>query len=158
VSPYAPYQAEQIARAEQWLPAVYAQVPEVTSADKAYAWMRANDLYVPRAYVRETWSAIIRGQDYVSIANRLPDEALVPRDWMQESIFHYEHQYIYIVKTEGKDSYTGLRRTDYVTVESDESLTIGEIQATAAGQAFDYGTMIFADDFVVELDTIKRSA
>jgi len=158
VAPYAPYQAEQLARAEQWLPSVYAQVPEVTSADKAYQWLRANDMYVPRSYVREMWGNIIRGQDLVSIANRLPDAALVPRDWMQESVFHYASKYIYIVKTEGTDSYTGLRRTDYVTVESNESLTIGEVQAQAAGKAFAYGTMIFSDEFTVSLDTIKVSA
>ena len=155
---YAPYQAEQLARAEQWLPSVYAQVPEVTSADKAYQWLRANDMYVPRAYVRETWGNIIRGQDLVSIANRLPDEAVVPRDWMQPSVFHYDSKYVYIVKTEGTDVNSGLRRTDYVTVESDENLTIAEIQSQAAGKAFDYGTMIFADDFTVDLDTIKISA
>jgi len=149
------YKPEQLARAEQWLPAVLARVPEVTSADKAYAWMRANDLYVPRSYVREKWGEIIRGQEYLSIVNRLSENDMVPRRWMEESVFEFGSQYNYVMKITGVDIASGELREEFMTVASNDNLTVEEIQGQAVNAASRYGFATIDPSFDVGFDTIK---
>ena len=149
------YRLEQLRRAEQWLPGVREQVPEVTSADSAFAWMRDHDMYVPRADVRDMWRALETDEGYVAIANRLPYEELVPRAWMSETQFEYGHRYNYIVKLSGQDSITEEYREELVTIVSDESLSVGEVFAMAADDAFRYGLMTEVPSFDVGFDVIK---
>jgi len=149
------YRQEHLARAEQWLPAVMARVPEVTSADKAYTWMRENDLYVPRAYVREKWGEIIRGQETISIVNRLSENDRVPRRWMEESAFEFGSQYNYVMKLSGVDIASGALKEDFMTVSSHENLTVEEIQGQAVNAALAYGIATFDPSFELEFDTIK---
>jgi len=148
------YKLEQLARAEQWLPAVLARVPEVTSADKAYAWMRDNDLYVPRAYVRDRWAEIIRGQEYITIINRLDADDLVPRRWMEDTSFEYGSKYIYTMKLTGLDIASGESRSEFMNVVSNENLTVEEIQGQAVNAALSYGIATFDPSFDVTFDTI----
>jgi len=149
------YRENYRAAAEQWLPSVVSRAPEITSADKAYAWMRDNDLYVPRAYVREQWGTIIRGAEKIDIINRLSDADLIPRAWMQDTSFEYGKRYNYIIKMTGTDIETGQIREEYMTVISDENLTIGEIQGQAVNAAASYGFVTWEPDFDVSFDTVK---
>jgi len=150
------YTTEQLIRAEQWLPAVIAQVPEVTSADKAYTWMRENDLYVPRSYVRTKYAEIIRGAEHIDIINRLPENNLVPRRWMEETSFEYKQKYNYIMKLSGVDAFTTEPREEFTNVASDEELSIGQAKLTALETAFEYGFNVLSAPFDISFDVIKR--
>ena len=149
------YAQEQLARAETWLPSMMARVPEMKSADTAYAWLRDNDMYVPRSYVREVWGSVIRGADMIDIVNRLSETDIVPRSWMTETSFQYGAKYNYIMKIEGQDIASGEARKEYITVTSDENLTVGEAQGEAVSAAVRYGIATFTGDFSVSFDIIK---
>jgi len=127
------------ARAEQWLPSLIARIPGVTSADKAYATFRDIGMYIPRSYVRSAWGEIIRGQSRISIIHRMGHEDRVPRDWMQETSFEYAERYNTIVNVGKVRDAKGFLVDQFVTVQSGENLTIGEILSTATQSAFDYG-------------------
>jgi len=150
-----PERLAHLKQAEQWLPAVRSDVPEVTSADTAYAWMRDHDMYVPRADVRDIWRALKTDSGYISIANRLSYDDLVPRTWMSDTTFEYGSKYNYIVRLTGQDAITGESREEMVTVTSEENLSVGEVFALAADDAFRYGLMTEIPSFDVSFDTIK---
>jgi len=149
------YAEEMRARAEQWVPAAYARAEGVTSADKAYQWMRTHDMYVPRQYVREAWAQSVRNQSTMDVANRLPWNELVPSKWMEETSFEYGRKYNYIVETEGFDPAQGETRKQTVTIVSDESLTMGEVFARAADAAFQYGVATALPSFSTTLVNVK---
>lgn len=150
-----PYQQEQRARAEQWLPSVMARAEGVTSADKAFAWMREHDIYVPRATVREVWREVIRGAEHIDIVNRLPWVDRVPRDWMEQTGFQYGHTYNYMVRVGEMRDKDGVLQDVYVTVTSEENLTIGEVLADATDAAFNYGINTVDPGYAPTIDVIK---
>ena len=149
------YKDEQKARAEQWIPGMLSRVPEITSADKAYQWLRDNDSYVPRAYVREVWGEIIRGAERIDIVNRLAETDIIPRDWMTPTSFEYGSEYNYIVKLSGVDMASGDLREEYTTVSSQVNLTIEEIQGRTVDAALRYGFATIDPTFDISFDSIK---
>jgi len=153
--PVTPYQQEQRARAETWMAAMLAREPTITSADKAYDWLRQHDYYVPREAVRYAWRETIRGAEHIDLVNRLEEQERVPRSWMEETSFRYGQAYNYIVEIAGRDSATGEVRKEYVTVTSQENLTLGEVFADAAQAAYDYGYMVWAPDYQPSISEIK---
>ena len=150
-----PYAAEMYARAEVWVPSILAREPGVTSADKAYAYLRDAGYAVPRSAVREVWREAIRGQDYIAIANRLESEDRVPESWMTPTEWDYSHRYNYVVEISGTNDITGLPETRHVTVTSDTLITIGEAEGDAANAAFNYGLNIVGGDFAMSLSSVR---
>ena len=122
------------ARAEAWLPGVIAREPEITSADKAYYYMREHGLYVPRSYVREVWRELVRAETYRPLFDRLPEGEYIPERFYRETSFRTKAKYTHVVKIEGYNRNTGEPITRYAAVISDDRLTVGEI----LDDAFDY--------------------
>jgi len=146
------YREEQIERAARWVPSFYAQHEGITSADALYAAMREGDQYVPRWAVREAWANGVKAIDNTDLLNRLGDEIVPAASRHDERPWKTQEEWLYHVKITGTDIYTGLPMSQYVTVETSERVSIGEIKASALGCIRDYNFDAFKGDLAAEIE------
>jgi len=126
------------AKAEAWVPTIGLREPTITSADKAYAWMREHEMYVPRAYVRDVWRETKRGDTYIDMVNRLTPDMTIPRTWHKEGYSKIKGNYLIVGELTGRDLFTGEEVTHTVGLVYEEAPTVGEIQEEMERFAMDY--------------------
>jgi len=147
------YREEQIERAARWVPSFYAQHEGITSADALYAAMRESGQYVPRWAVREAWASGVKAIDNTDLLNRLGDEIVPARSRHDERpTWKTQEEWVYHVKITGTDIYTGLPMSQYVTVETPERVSIGEIKYDALGTIGNYNFDAFKGDLAAEIE------
>lgn len=139
---------------QQWLEGMRREVPEVTSADKAYAWGREHELIAPRWAWRDQWEIEGRRRRYQPVYQRFEEDERIPRDWMESTEFRYGTPYAYIVKTGEVVDEEGITRPAHVTVTSDVNLSIREILEDA--EVFTWESWPTVDPFAY-IPTIEHS-
>jgi len=135
------------ARAEAWVPGIARQVDTVTSADKAYLWMRNNNYYVPRKYVRDVWREVKEQENNLPIINRMDDNQLIPRSMHRNTWSNIRRNNRYVVEIRGQYTDTGEEAIRTIAIDSDKQLSIGEIYGQASEFARNYGVALAAEGF-----------
>lgn len=136
--------------AEQWIGRIWREIPGITSADKAYAWMRDHELYAPRRYVRAAWREMIGMYGNIPYIQSLPSHYKIPRRMYAETAQAYKEKYVYRVQIRGRHIETGEEMTKWVTITDDHALTVGALGESGFGFAWVY-------DFETELITPEIS-
>lgn len=108
--------------AESYIGAVIREVG-ITSADNYYDWLRENDLYVPRAIVRDVWREEGAASHYSDVLERYDLTAPIPRSWYAESDKAYIDRYGVRVRVEEYNPFTGETESKSYFMTSDQSIT-----------------------------------
>ena len=148
------------ARAQSWITAGTEWPAEVTSADKAYAWMRDHAYYIPRQYVRDVWRESVYHKGYVPLINRLSDEQLIPRRWQQTGYQEIPTNYRYIVRIEGTVRETGEPMSRTIAIDTDDAMSLGEIRddAEQAAEIYEFEMIGIGERIYIEATYHRRGA
>jgi hypothetical protein len=106
-----------------------------TSADDLYQTLRGTEFYAPRSIVRQVWNETVRGISYLPIINKLGEDEGIPRSWVHSTSWQYEQPFAAVVKITGKDPFTQIESSDFVTVLYDNMPTTGQIYSDASDLA-----------------------
>ena len=142
------------ARAQAWIPAAIGGDVGVTSADAAYVWLRDNDYYVPREYVRDVWREEIRGEQFIDPINRFDDERTIPRTWYKSGYQKIPTSNRYILEIRGHLEGEFEEVTRSIAIDSDEQLTVGELKEIALQYADYYHFSLAGEDFDVAFTSV----
>jgi len=126
--------------AEQWLEAAVREAG-ITSADKFYAWLRDNGLYVTRSIVRDVWKEYKYAFPYLEVIQRLDPAHLIPRSWYRETESEYINRYAYKYEITFYNPEEGTSETRTMLVRSDTPLTRKDAEWAAWELASEYGDM-----------------
>jgi len=107
--------------------------------------MREHDLYIPRAIVREVWGNIREAETKETFIQALPSEQTIPQSWHRVTEQQYEEAYSYVISLTGHLATTGQTVERYVTIESPEQMTVGDIQTAAISFAAMYEFAIISE-------------
>lgn len=117
-----------------WLRALAEQYVEqamisagVTSADKYYAWLRDNELGVPRSLAREVWREYRASYEWLSLLERYPEREVIPRRWYASTDSDYIEKYGYKARVTYIDPETGETREKTFLVKSGVALNRKEV-------------------------------
>jgi hypothetical protein len=106
-----------------------------TSADALYDVLRNSEFYAPRSVVREVWNETVRGISYVPNINALGEDEGIPRSWVHSTSWQYEQPFAAVVKLTGKDPFTQIESSEFVTVLYGNMPTTGQILSDASDLA-----------------------
>jgi len=141
---YTPAMQANIAKADNWLPLIAGASPQITNIDALWDTTRDTPLGTPREAFRIAYREYRDHLGFLELVNRLPEEDLTPRSWHKDGFQHMSSNYLYVTTFTGYDTTTGEMKDESLTIESDEPLTIGELNDKAdeiMGQG-DYGLEI----------------
>lgn len=113
--------------------------------------MRENQYYVPRQYVRDVWRETVAGLGYTPLINRLTSESLIPRRLYQTGYSKIPTNFRYIYQVEGIYEETGEIGLRTVAIDSDDPMTMGEMEDIAFDMADRYGFETIIPEFGVSL-------
>lgn len=113
--------------------------------------MRENEYYVPRQYVRDVWRETVAALEYTPLINRLTSESLIPRRLYQTGYSKIPTNFRYIYVLRGIYEETGEFGTRTVAIDSDDPLTLGEMEDICFEDGTLYGFETLIPEFGVEL-------
>lgn len=142
------------ARAQAWITAGTEWPTEVTSADKAYKWMREHEYYIPRQYVRDVWREAVYHKGYIPIINRLSDESLVPRRWLATGYQKIPTNYRYVLKIEGTERETGEPMERTIAIDVDDAISLGTARSEAEAKADEYGFQLVGIPWGITVEAV----
>lgn len=129
--------------ARQWMEGV---MGEVTSADKAYAYLQERDVDIPRRVVRDVWKETGEAISWRPLIDRLPPHYLIPKRWTVEVKTGLEGPYIAKVRIRGVVKDTVLPYERFPTISFDHQPTTEEINEAAmtTAERYEFDQVLYA--------------
>jgi hypothetical protein len=116
---------------------VHRAMEEVTSADRAYRWLREQGFEWTRAEVREAWREVGMKEYWSTVIETWGTDRYVPRAWQMEGSSKQRAEYQYLVEYQYYDE-EGNLQTRYISTLSDKPLTFSEVFAEVSDTAEEY--------------------
>lgn len=98
----------------------------VTSADKAYHYLKGIGQVFTRAQVREAWKAVGEEDYWATVAETYGVERLLPSAWVVDYPTKTETGYMTVLSEEYESTITGERKTRIVSVRSSRRMSYAE--------------------------------
>lgn len=113
----------------------------VTSADKAYAYLKETGRYTPRRKVREAWRTVGQETGWEILLSHLPPGRRIHPAWVIEGTVPFRAPYMGVFEYRLRDPRTGVETVDYLGVTLEKLPTAGEILEVAEDYARSYAAM-----------------
>ena len=92
---------------------IHRAMETVTSADKAYRWLKEQGAYAPRSEVRTVWKTVGEKEHWATVLETWGVERKPPRYWTVETGANLKEDYLYLFKVEVYDVETREYREEY---------------------------------------------